>query len=71
VIVARMKHRASGAKALFAKLLRCAKPELVFAFDEVAGQGFQGGGCFAEGFEGGEGVGDELFSASFRDWSMP
>ena len=34
---------------------------LVLSFDEVAGEGFEGGGGFAEGFEGGEGVGDELF----------
>jgi len=32
----------------------------VFAFDEVLGEGFEGVGGGAEGFEGGEGVGDEF-----------
>jgi hypothetical protein len=33
---------------------------LVFALDEVLGEGFEGGGSVAERFEGDEGVGDQF-----------
>ena len=34
---------------------------LVLAFDQVLGEGFEGVGVGAEGFQGGEGVGYEFF----------
>ena len=37
---------------------------LVFALDEVLGEGFEWVGCGAEGFEGCEGVGDEFFGVA-------